>query len=69
MRNATDGLTFDFPLRQQHIGDVLGLTSVHVSRVLRQLQTARLIDRSSQKLTILNQDGLKAIAGGGDIPG
>jgi len=68
-RNATDGLTFDFPLRQQHIGDVLGLTAVHVSRVLRQLEAAGLIERSSQKLGILNHDGLKAIAAGGDIAG
>lgn len=68
MRHATDGPTFDFPLRQQDIGDVLGLTSVHVSRVLRQLQSTGLIERMSQKLTILNHEGLKALAGGGDIP-
>jgi CRP/FNR family transcriptional regulator len=61
-RNATDGLSFEFPLRQQHIGDALGLTAVHVSRVLRELRAARLIERNGPKLTILDYDGLKAVA-------
>jgi CRP-like cAMP-binding protein len=64
-RDATDGPSFEFPLRQQHIGDVLGLTAVHVSRVLRELRDARLIERNGSKLTILDYGGLEAIASGG----
>lgn len=69
-RKLVDGPVFDFPLRQQHIGDSLGLTAVHVSRVLRELRDAGLIERRDRKLAILNYEGLEAIArGGGETAG
>ena len=53
---------FDFPLRQRHIADATGLTPVHVSKVLGELQRAGLIDISSRSLTILNAAELQRVA-------
>lgn len=54
--------TFDFPLRQRHIADATGLTPVHVSKVLGELQRAGLIEISSRSLTILNGPELQRVA-------
>jgi CRP/FNR family transcriptional regulator len=54
--------TFDFPLRQRHIADATGLTPVHVSKVLGELQRAGLIEISSRSLTILNAPELQRVA-------
>lgn len=53
---------FDFPLRQRHIADATGLTPVHVSKVLGELQRAGLIDITSRSLTILNAAELQRVA-------
>ena len=39
----TQGLQFQLPMTQEEVGEVCGLTSVHVSRVLRQLREAGLL--------------------------
>lgn len=54
--------TFDFPLRQRHIADATGLTPVHVSKVLGELQRAGLIEISSRSLTITNVSELQSVA-------
>ena len=54
--------TFDFPLRQRHIADATGLTPVHVSKILGELQRAGLIEISSRSLTILNGPELQRVA-------
>jgi len=43
---------YPFPLRQQHIGDAVGLTPVHVSRVLAQLRERGILTLSEGTLQV-----------------
>ena len=43
---------FDFPLRQDHIADILGLSSVHTSRSMTTLKKNGYIDYTRSKLVI-----------------
>lgn len=57
-----DPLEFEFPLRQHHIADAAGLTSVHVSKVLSEFRRSGLIKISERSLTILDPAGFRRIA-------
>jgi CRP-like cAMP-binding protein len=57
-----DDRSFRMPLTQELIGDILGLTSVHVSRTLRQLRADGLVGIEGQQVTIRNFEGLSALA-------
>lgn len=52
---------YPFPLRQQHIAEMIGLTPVHVSRVMRTFRERKLIDLSGGVLTVLDADELERI--------
>lgn len=54
--------TFRFPLRQTHIADATGLTTVHVSRVLGGLRKAGLLAIDEGVLRILDLPKLRRIA-------
>jgi CRP-like cAMP-binding protein len=41
--NGSNSDCFDLPLTQRHLGEVLGLTSVHVNRMVRQLREKKRI--------------------------
>jgi CRP-like cAMP-binding protein len=43
---------YELPMTQEQLADAVGLTSVHVNRVLRQLEEERLIDRNRRAITI-----------------
>jgi CRP-like cAMP-binding protein len=47
-----DDTGFAFPLLQQHLADCLGLTAVHVNRVLRQLRDAKLVSFQFRRVRI-----------------
>ncbi len=51
------------PLSQVDLADTLGLTPVHVNRVLKQLRHNGLVKLSNRVLTILDLPGLQAMAG------
>jgi CRP-like cAMP-binding protein len=53
---------FDLPLRQQHIADATGLTSVHVNRVFCSLRQEGLVEMRDSRLKILDLKGLSARA-------
>ena len=55
-------LGFDFPLRQHHIADATGLTTVHVSKVLSEFRRSGLLAISERTLTILSLDGFRRVA-------
>lgn len=57
------GASIQMPLTQEHIGDALGLTSVHVNRMIRELRERKLVQVVDQTLTIIDPDGLAEIAG------
>ena len=51
---AVRGQTFNFPLRQTHIADALGLTTPYVNQVLKAFRKRRLIKLEKRSLTILD---------------
>ncbi len=57
------GNTFDFPLRQEHVADALGLTTIHVSRTLRALREEGLVAYHANAMQILDYQNLVAISG------
>ena len=59
------GGSFVMPLTQEMLGNALGLSVVHVNRVMRQLKSERLIDLHSGIVKILDVAGLARIA---DLP-
>ena len=59
---TNDG-TVVFPLIQEHIGDAIGLTAVHVCRTLRKLKTAGAIEMGRGWLKITDPAQLAAFAG------
>jgi len=54
--------TIEFPLRQHHVADATGLTSVHVSKVLIDFRRRGLIEVSDRSLTILDPVEFQRIA-------
>lgn len=61
-RPSMDG-TVSFPLCQEHIGDALGLTSVHVCRTLGKLRNDGLVEVGQGRLRIIDPDALAEEAG------
>jgi CRP-like cAMP-binding protein len=57
------GLSFPIPLTQLHIADMVGATTVHVSRVVQDLGSLGLMKWERGRITILNLDALQAFAG------
>lgn len=58
---VTDG-QYDLPLTQTDLADTLGLSSVHVNRVLQALRRDRLISLSGHRLRILAPRRLRELA-------
>lgn len=57
------GQRFELPLTQEEIADALGITSVHVNRVLQRLRSENLISFSQGMLTIHDYRALEAASG------
>ena len=53
---------YDCPLSQYLLADALGLSAVHVNRVLRELREAKLLTFRNGRVEILNFDGLVEFA-------
>lgn len=58
-RNAR---SFEFPLRQHHIADATGLTTVYVSGILTAFRDAGLIEIGGRSLAVVDLDGLRRAA-------
>lgn len=54
--------SFVLGLTQEEIGDAVGLTAVHVNRMLRQLEDQGLIARIAGRVTVLDEAGLRRAA-------
>jgi CRP-like cAMP-binding protein len=50
------------PLTQSDLGDAVGLTQVHVNRLIRQMTEEKLITRNRSTVTLLNEEGLVQLA-------
>jgi CRP-like cAMP-binding protein len=59
---ATDA-EFACPLNQYVLADALGLSAIHVNRVLRQLRERNLLTLKDRKVTIHDRRKLEALAG------
>lgn len=57
------GGAFACPLTQEQLGDLLGLTSVHINRVVQGLRRDGVLIIGKRQVTILDRDRLHAIAG------
>jgi CRP-like cAMP-binding protein len=60
---------FACPLSQSVLADALGLSTIHVNRVLRDLREAKLLTFQDHKVTIHNRIELMALAGYEDVEG
>ena len=60
-RRLITGLTYSLPLSQAQIGQYLGLTVVHVNRVLQSLRAERIIELEKNCVTILDHDRLSSV--------
>ena len=55
--------SFQLPLTQQDLSDALGVTAVHINRMLQRLRAMKLIRLENRVLTLLDVEGLRALAG------
>ena len=60
--DLTIGRSYEFPLTQLELSECLGLTAVHVNRMLQELRRRNLIRLENRRLEILDWDGLNAVA-------
>jgi len=58
----TDGFSFRLPLTQADVADVLGLSMVHVNRMLKALRGDEVMTWTNQNVTIVNWGRLREIA-------
>ena len=56
-----DGERFQMPLTQETLSDILGMSIVHVNRIVKQLRAERLIDLRAGMITILEPERLRMI--------
>jgi CRP/FNR family transcriptional regulator len=61
-RRLIVGSVYNLPLTQTQIGDYLGLTVVHISRVLRRLRDARIVTVEKHYVTIHDLELLMSLA-------
>ncbi|MBV7257840.1 Crp/Fnr family transcriptional regulator [Pacificimonas sp. WHA3] len=60
--NKDFGNEVELHMTQADIGDAVGLTHVHVNRMLRELADQGLIERTGSTVTILDEDRLREVA-------
>jgi CRP-like cAMP-binding protein len=58
-----DGRSFRLPLTQEELGDALGISTVHVNRVLQCLRALRLIETNGRSIIIPHAELLETFAG------
>jgi CRP-like cAMP-binding protein len=56
------GNTIDFPLRQTHVADALGLTTVYINEVLRDFRDKGIFEITGRSLTVLDPFKLSLVA-------
>ena len=57
-----DNDSMELPITQTELADTVGLTSVHVNRIVQQLRDQGLIAWRDRKLTVLRPQALRAFA-------
>ena len=62
MVGLTDGRECDMPITQTDLGDAMGLSSVHVNRILQELRALGLLSLKGRRLTIHDPERLRRLA-------
>lgn len=66
LRSRAAGLSeddsFDLPMTQEELGETMGLTPVHINRVLQRLRKDGLIELKSRRLIILDWERIKTFS-------
>lgn len=57
----TNGGTCEMPVTQADLGDILGLSTVHINRTLQELRAMRLIDVRGKRLVIHDEAALQRL--------
>jgi CRP-like cAMP-binding protein len=52
---------FNLPITQAELGDALGISTVHVNRVLQELRAENLISWRGDTVRVLDWDGLQEV--------
>jgi len=65
----TDGADFLCPLTQNELADALGLSAIHVNRVLRELREIKLLSFQEGRVTFHDIAALKVLAGYESVDG
>jgi CRP-like cAMP-binding protein len=60
--SARADMAYELPMTQEQLGDALGLTPVHVNRVLKSLESAGLIARKKRQVSVTDWAGLRDTA-------
>ncbi len=55
-------IAYELPMTQEQLGDALGLTPVHVNRVLKSLEVDKLIARKKRQVSVVDWAGLRDVA-------
>jgi CRP-like cAMP-binding protein len=58
----TQDMSFELPLTQAELGDVLGLSTVHVNRIVKQLRAEDLVTWREETVTIKDWPRLQEVA-------
>ena len=56
------GASFEMPLTQEQIGEALGITAVHVNRVIKQLREDGIVELHRGRATVLNETKFRELA-------
>lgn len=59
----TNGNKYELPITQVELADTMGLTYVHVNRVIQRLRASKMISFKGKKLVILDAPRLKMLGG------
>lgn len=62
LSDEDEGKSCPFPLTQRELADTIGLSPVHVNRVLQSLRRQRLVELDRSQLTMLNKEALYRLA-------
>lgn len=57
-----DALSYDLPMSQEQTGDHLGISTVHVNRVLKSLREAGMVVMRGRRVTIHDLEALARLA-------
>lgn len=61
-RRRHEDAVIEIPLTQQHYADLLGLSTVHINRTLREMREQGLVEQRRHALRLLRPDRLKELA-------